>query len=222
MPDLPERRITGGAQRHDDDGPEEFLDHQPMSIVDHLRRPWVLASAVIVTLGVGFTLGFRVSAANSRSRQPLATQTVTRVITAPPPGPSSPLFNQIIGTGSRCSMQTGSHRLQLGIEIRNGLDQPVTLVSLHVPSRSGDQLRPVSTGRGACGQLAGADDTVDGYHFVAGATVWLTATVAVLTDCPTPLHLTMQLDYTQAGRPATTSIDGFPDLGGVPYSGCHR
>jgi hypothetical protein len=51
--------------------------------------------------------------------------------------------------------------------------------------------------------------------------VWLTATVDVLTDCPAPLHLTLLLSYTHNGRPATTTLDGFPDLGGVPYTGCH-
>ena len=154
----------------------------------------------------------------SRSSRP-ATKTVTREVTAPPPTPSSGPFNQIIGTGSRCSAQT-DHQLQLGIEIRNGLDHPVTLVDLRVPHHAGDQLRPISTGRGACGQLPGSDTTVDGYHLAVGQTVWLTVTVDVLTGCPTPLHLTILLDYTQGGHTLTTSIDGFPDLGGVPYSGC--
>ena len=46
-------------------------------------------------------------------------------------------------------------------------------------------------------------------------------TFDALIDCPTPLHLSFVLSYTQAGHPATTDLDGFPDLGGVPYTGCH-
>ncbi len=47
---------------------------------------------------------------------------------------------------------------------------------------------------------------------------WLTVTVDVLTGCPTALHLTIQLDYSKNGHAATTMPDGFPDLGGVPYT----
>ena len=117
-------------------------------------------------------------------------------------------------------MQKG-HQLQLGVEVRNELDVPVTLVGVRVPYTPGDYLRPDGSVRGPCGELPGADNSINGYHLPVGASVWLTVTVDVLTGCPTPYHLAILLDYTQNGHAATTMPDGSPDLGGVPYTGCH-
>jgi hypothetical protein len=42
----------------------------------------------------------------------------------------------------------------------------------------------------------------------------------VLVACPGPLPVGIDLAYTRAARHATASVLGFPDLGGVPYTGC--
>jgi hypothetical protein len=188
-------------------------------VIDLPRQPRVLVGLLVATLAGGIGLGYLSGKHAAGSGAP-ATTTVVREVTAPRAAPSSGPFDQLVETGARCSVQNG-HQLQLGLELRNDLDAPVTLARLRVPYAAGDQLRPVGTARGVCGELLGPDTSIAGYHLAVGASVWLTATVDVLTDCPAPLHLTLLLSYTHNGRPATTTLDGFPDLGGVPYTGCH-
>jgi hypothetical protein len=178
----------------------------------------VLVGVLVVTLAAGVGLGY-LSGKHAVGSGAPAPKPVVRTLTARP-APSSGPFNQLLETGPRCSDQKG-HQLQLGVEVRNELDVPVTLARVRVPHAAGDQLRPLGSARGACGELPGSDDGIEGYQLGVGASVWLTVTVDVLTDCPGPLHLTILLSYTQAGQPATTSLGGFPDLGGVPYTGCH-
>jgi hypothetical protein len=184
-----------------------------------------LIGVLIVTMAV--VLGFLAGKATGSGapaakivRQVTATRTIVRQVAAPKPTPSSGPFNQLIGTGARCSLQK-DHQLQLGDEVRNGLDGPVTLVAVRVPYAAGDELRPVGSIRGPCGQLPGVDDGITGYRLAVGASVWLTATVDVLTGCPAALHVTILLDYTENGLIHTAMLGDFPDLGDVPYTGCH-
>ena len=179
---------------------------------------------LIVTLAValGFLAGRAAGSgapAKTAVRQVTTTQTVTSQVTAAPPTPSSGPFNQVIGTGNRCSMQKGN-QLQLGVEVQNELDVPITLIGVHVPYATGDELRPIGSTRGACGQLPGADNSITGYPVAVGALVWVTVTIDVLTDCPAAAHLTIMINYSRNGQPATTLIGDFPDLGDVPYTGC--
>jgi hypothetical protein len=219
MPDEHEPRFVENSNGRPEAGPDDVVDHRPTPVVDLLRQRRVLVSVLVVTLAVGIGLGFLSGKHVSGSEAP-ATTTVVREVTAPRPAPSSGPFNELIGTSARCSLQRG-HQLQLGVEVRNELDVTVTLASVRVPYAAGDQLRPVGSARGACGELPGSDNGIEGYQLAVGTSVWLTVTVDVLTDCPTPLHLTILLSYTKSGQPATTTLDGFPDLGGVPYTGCH-
>ncbi len=219
MPDEPELRFVESSHDRGNVGTDDVVDHRSTPVVDLLRRRRVLVGVLVVTLAVGIGLGF-LSGKHAAGSGAAATKTVVREVTAPRPAPSSGPFNALIGTGARCSAQQG-HQLQLGVEVRNELDVPVTLDGVRVPYAAGDQLRPVGSARGACGELAGSDNGVEGYEVAVGAPVWLTVTVDVLTDCPGPLHLTILLSYEQAGQSATTSLAAFPDLGGVPYTGCH-
>lgn len=149
------------------DGHEDEMDHRPRSLVDTLGHRRVLLGVLIVTLAValGFLAGRAAGSgapAKTAVRQVTTTQTVTSQVTAAPPTPSSGPFNQVIGTGNRCSMQKGN-QLQLGVEVQNELDVPITLIGVHVPYATGDELRPIGSTRGACGQLPGADNSITGY-----------------------------------------------------------
>jgi hypothetical protein len=219
MPDELEPRFVENIHGRGEAGPDDVVDHRPTPVVDLLKQRLVLVGLLVVTLAVGIGLGFLSGKHAAGSGAP-ATKTVLREVTVPRPAPSSGPLNQLVGSGARCSVQKG-HQLQLGVEVRNELDVPVTLTRARVPYAAGDQLRPVSSARGACGELPGSDNGIEGYHLAVGAPVWLTVTVDVLTECPTPLHLTILLSYTQGAQSATTMLDGFPDLGGVPYTGCH-
>jgi hypothetical protein len=218
VPDEFEPRFVDDNHGRSPAGPDDVLDHRPKPVVELLTQRRVLAVVLVATLAVGLGLGFL---SGKHAAGSAATKTVVREVTAPPPAPSSGPFDQLIGL-AHCSVQSG-HQLQLGVEVRNELDVPVTLTSLGASdAAAGGQLRPVGSARGACGELPGCCDTdIAGYRLAVGASVWLTITLDVLTDCPWPLHLTFELSYTQAGRPATTAVGGFPDLGGVPYTGCH-
>lgn len=235
MPTEPEPRFIEMGDRRPGTGSQDVANHGPTSVVDLVGRRRVLVGVLIVTLAValGFLAGraagsgapaaktaaAQVTTTVTAVRQVTATKIVVRQVTARP-APSSP-FNELIGTGARCSAQNG-HQLQLGVEVRNEFDVPVTLVGVQMPPYApGDELRPVRTALGACGQLPGSDNSINGYRLAVGASVWITVTVDVLVDCPAPLHLTIPLDYSQSGHAATTKLYGFPDLGGVPYTGCH-
>lgn len=85
-----------------------------------------------------------------------------------------------------------------------------------IQSQTPTSSRPVPcVSRKACGgRLPGPDNGINGYLLAVGASAWLTVTVDVLTGCPTPLHLTILLDYGQTGHAATTMLEAFPDLSG--------
>ncbi len=232
MPDKSAPRFDETGDGRSGTVPDDVGAQASPSGVDLLGPRRVLIGVLIVALAValgffaGKTAGSSARATPAVVPQVTATQTVlnqvttTQTITAQATV-SRPVLsgNRLIGTGARCSLQNGQ-QLQLGVEVRNEFDAPLTLVSMQVRTPMGG-LRPVSNVRGPCGELPGSDSGINGYVLAVGASVWLTVTVDVLTGCPTALPLTMQLDYTENGHAATTMPNGFPDLGGVPYTGCH-
>jgi hypothetical protein len=235
MPDEHDPRVVDIGDGRSGAGSPAVAGHRPTRVVDQIGYRRTLVGVLIVTMAVvlGFLAGKatgsgapaakivrQVTATRTIDVPVTATQTVVRQVTAPAPTPSAGPFNQLIGTGARCSLQKG-HQLALGDEVRNGLAGPVTLIGVRVPYAAGDELRPVGSVRGPCGQLPGADNSIAGYHLPVGASVWLTVTVDVLTSCPAALHLTILLDYTQNGHAGTAMLADFPDLGDVPYTGCH-
>jgi hypothetical protein len=48
-----------------------------------------------------------------------------------------------------------------------------------------------------------------------GASTWLTMTFTVTVGCPGALPVQFTVGYLAQGRSMTTSLTGFPDLGGV-------
>ena len=65
------------------------------------------------------------------------------------------------------------------------------------------------------GDVLQGDDVVP-----PGGTAWFTVTFQVLVACPSPLPVQFTLSYQGATAPGTASLQGFPDLGQVSYSGC--
>jgi hypothetical protein len=212
MQDEPDPRFVEISDGPRGVGADDVVDHRPRSVVDRLGQRRMLAGLLIATLAVGIGVGFFSGRHAARSGAP-ATTTVVRSVT-----PSSGPFDQVISTGARCSAQIG-HQLQLGVEVRNELTVPVKLIDARTALPMGG-FRLTGTVRGACGMLPGADDTIDGYELAVGAAVWLTVRLEVLVACPTPLPVQISLRYVQAGHNETAIVGGFPDLGGVPYSGC--
>ena len=209
--------------------------NQPRSVADQLGYRRTVLGVLIVTAAVvlGFLAGkasgsgapaakmaSQVTATQTFVRHVTATQTVIRQVTAPPPTPTPGPFNQLIGTGARCSLQNG-HQLQLGDEVSNGLEVRSPWSVCEFPTapvmnsdRSAAYEAPVA-------RYPALTMTSPVTASLSGASVWLTVTVDVLTGCPTPLHLTILLDYSQNGHTATARLADFPDLGDVPYTGCH-
>ena len=177
------------------------------------RRP----PAVAVVLGAagllaGLAVGYAVG--NHHAAKP------ARPSSHPPAGAQAALSGYPVGqSGPQCSAQVGPE-LQLGMEITNASATAITLVRLEVVLPLGG-LKLASQAWGPCGELP---STVQppGDILPAGASTWFTVTFRVLVRCPGPLPVQFRLDYDQQGRPATTALPGFDDLGQVPYTGCER
>jgi len=207
-PEVENLQVTGESVQHGH-ADTDIIESEPEPNRVRLPRP-PRATAVALVLALiiaGATAGYLVGSHGSH-----------RTTTTPgaPPSSTTPAGTQpIAGTGNRCSAQLGD-QLQLGIEIINRSTTTITLhqVQAVLPLHG---LRPTSSTWGSCGQLsppAGGHD----YPLPAGATNWLTITFDVLVPCPGGLPVLFTFRYTQAGRPGTAGLPGFPDLGDVPYT----
>src|SRR6185437_1697183 len=118
--------------------------------------------------------------------------------------------------GSRCAVQVGSD-LEVGIEIQNASRAPVSIRRVSSVLRLAG-LRELAGGVGTCGALP--DLAAAATALAPGASEWIRLRLGVHVSCPEGLPVEFQISYTSAGRRATTSIDGFPDLGEVAYRNC--
>ena len=117
----------------------------------------------------------------------------------------------------QCSVQSG-RELQLGVQVTNQSAEPIGLSGIRtVLPLSG--LKVVSQQWAPCGAIGAVQvpDTLG-----PGDSTWLSVTVQVLVACPAPIPVQFVVGYTYAGEAGTVNLPGFPDLGGVPYSGCPR
>ena len=186
----------------------------------HVDRRWFAAGALLATLALGVAIGF---ASGRHSAKGVPAVTVTRsapTSSAPTPSPPSFISLEYPTVGARCSAQSGT-RLQLGVEIVNPSDQPLTIDRVQ-PLLPLGGLRPKTVARGACGQLVpmGSADAVAGYEVAARASVWITIEADVLMSCPAALPVQMRLHFTQLGHQFTAELTPFTDLGDVHYRGC--
>jgi hypothetical protein len=218
-------------------------------------------AGLIVGLAGGYALGYRhlgqavtpLRPAPSRAAAVAAVPSAAAGFAAPaypPPAPGGPAYSSSLGvtdlsglaqTGGACAVQHG-RELQLGVEVINLSDKPVT-VGQAKPILPLGGLRLVSQQWAPCGALSPSWQAADGGTIVViqsstgaleegsatpgeaavlppNGTAWLSATFRVLVTCPGPLPVQFSVGYQQNGRKGTARLPGFPDLGQVTYTGC--
>jgi hypothetical protein len=200
---------------------------QPDDVIGKDTRPWpgerlwrshpmpargrgtvVIAVAALLT---GSLLGYLAGYLGRGGGEPAPAAGATTA--AAPAGLSSALGM----TGERCAVQYGT-TIELGIEVVNQSDGTLQLrgVRAILPLRG---LRPVATGWGTCGALPPSAASATPL-LRPGATGWLTMSFDVLVRCPGPVPVEFRVAYAESGHAATASLDEFPDLGQVRYTGC--
>jgi hypothetical protein len=186
-----------------------------------------------VTLAVGLTAGYAAGDRQATAVAPRATPTVIKTVTMAPRTPPSgsgiavnatsfPFADSsaLIQDVASCSIQTG-HELQLGVQVSNDSSDAITLRTARAVLPLGG-LKPLAETWGPCGYLqAGTPGEATEVVLQPGATTWLTVTVRVQVACPAPDPVQFSIGYLAQGRSFTARLPGFPDLGGVPYTGCH-
>jgi len=189
------------------------------------RGAGLLAAA---TLAVGLAAGYAAGDRHTTAAAPRVTATVT-VIARPGPSDSGPPAlattfpfadsSALIQDVASCSSQTG-HELQLGVQVSNESSDAITLHSMRAVLPLGG-LKPLAQVVGPCGSLqAGTLGEGSDVLLQPGATSWLTVTVRVQVPCPAPIPVQFSVGYLAGGHSFTVILPGFPDLAGVPYSGC--
>jgi hypothetical protein len=175
------------------------------------RRPSaaiLLTAGVVAGLAVGYTAGDRQPPPGGSPPRP-GTSSV-------PPAQSlaagSPALTQGIGT---CAVQDGRD-LQLGVQVTNQSTASIALSLVHPVLPLGG-LKWISQQWAPCSALPDGQDPA---MLTPGASTWFSVTFEVLVRCPGPLPVQFTIDYLLNGRPAASSLPGFPDLGQVPYAGC--
>jgi hypothetical protein len=174
------------------------------------RRRFLIAAALVIVALASYyaaTGGAQPEAGRKGATSPLPT---TRLLVQGPGQPPTV-------TNVRCSNQIGG-ALQLGLQIANLSATDATLLGADVELPLGG-LRLTAIAWGVCGQST-VRDGASPYLLPSGATVWLRMTFDVLVGCPAPLPVEVNLRYVKAETVAVTSVGGFSDLGGVPYTGC--
>jgi hypothetical protein len=170
------------------------------------------AVALLVGLAVGYAAGIRHAGKPPSPPRPAASQTTPSFAAG-----GFPLSQ----TGPGCSAQIG-HELQLGLEVTNLSDTPVTLRRVEVMLPMGG-LKATSQAWGPCGVLPALGEAPSSAlppTLGPGASAWFTVTFQVLVKCPQPLPVHFVLDYNQSGRSAAMPLPSFPDLGQVSYGKC--
>jgi hypothetical protein len=172
------------------------------------------AVAGAVGLVVGLAAGYAAGTMHAGSQPAVVSRSRgTAQAAASPVAGDFPLSQ----AGPRCSAQTG-RELQLGLQVTNTSATAVTLRGVDVVLPLGG-LRPVSQAWGPCGELPWLSQA-PGTILPVGASTWFTVTFRVLVGCPLPLPVQFRVRYDLGGRPGSSFLPGFSDLGQVPYAGC--
>jgi len=175
------------------------------------------ATTLVIGLVVGLAAGY---AAGDNARGGAATG--SRPESAAPSASSAPAFSfadspALSQDTAACSVQQGRN-LELGIQLTNQSTQPVTLTTARAVLPVGG-LKQVTWQWATCGAIS--DGVGQAANIVLpGQTAWLSATFTVQMQCPGPAPVQFSVGYLVRGKPATTTLPGFPDLGQVPYNGC--
>ena len=199
------------------------------------RPPWPPPRGAVILLAVGLIAGLAAGYAagyHQAPRNASATPTASASPAPPVPAPAPQIVikgTAVQGTGSvftdglaltqdtgTCSVQSG-RELQLGVQVTNTSTEPIVLTRIRtVFPLSG--LKMVSQQWAPCGAIGAVQGPV---ALEPGDSTWFSVTVQVLVACPAPLPVQFTVNYTYAGQAAIVTLPGFPDLGQVPYTGCH-
>jgi hypothetical protein len=172
----------------------------------------------VIGLAAGLAAGYAVGTWHAAGSAPARSQPATTPVSVlPRAGDGFPLGFY----GSRCSRQVGDD-LQLGVEVTNDSPALLTVLGVDAVLPLGG-LKPVSWASGPCGELPGA--APPDQSLTTGNSGWFTVTFQVLVRCPAPLpvqfHFQFDLRTSEDSRAVLATVGAFPDLGQVPYSGCH-
>ena len=210
-----------GADSSDADGDADVIHGRPpRPPLRWTMRPTWLAGLLAVVLAGGIGIGYAVGHGQRRvAAHPPTTASASTSRGSPPAGSVLAEVPQVLRLGTRCSgLASSSGRpLMVGIEIINGGDRPLVLTGVQGEFPLGG-LRQLDSQIGQCDN--NATEPVSGHRVEPTAIVWISVTLEVQVRCPAPLPVAFRVDYTIDGVPATETMRGFPDLGGVPYPGC--
>jgi hypothetical protein len=120
-------------------------------------------------------------------------------------------------SGPTCAAQVNG-QLQLGMQVTNVSQANMALRWIRAVLPIGG-LTAVAQTWEPCGTLPLTGDTTPP-ALSPGASIWFTVTFKVLIRCPEALPVQFTLGYVQSGRRGFVHLQGFSDLGQVPYSGC--
>jgi hypothetical protein len=213
-----DQQVTGDDVIESGNGQVPLLDWLSRQLPVLRWRPGRTAVVLgIIGLVAGLAAGYGIGARHAASPAPPAQASAAPVSVVPLTAGGSPLgFN-----GSRCSSQVG-HELQLGVEVTNNLPGLLTVLGVDAVLPAGG-LKVVSWAWGPCGELAGTPPPEQ--SLTTGSSNWFTVTFQVLVGCPAPLPVQFNFQFdlrsSQDSRAAFATVAAFPDLGQVPYSGCH-
>lgn len=206
--------MTSGQWPDPDDGAVVLRPADGTPVIEMDREPderpfrprWrrlALVAALLLAAGGGYALG-RYDARPAPAAAPTPSPGVTRLAT-------------VVVAGDICSVVTGPV-MQLGADITNASDAPMTVTSVAVGLPMGG-LKLLSQAWGTCGQnppLVGDSQPVD-----PGGTLWFTATFELTELCPTPYPVTFVVTSTVHDQQVKIPVNEFPDLGMVRFEWCH-
>lgn len=227
----------GDTSAHDESGVSDVIEAGTGAPGSHRLGPdWRPSRGAIllatVTLLAGLTAGYAAGngtngSATHRASGPAPRPSATSAAAARPvPISATQTINPLADVGppveqlsESCSVRTGS-QLQLGVEVTNHSGAVATLTGLRIvfPGDAG-ALRELTWQWAPCGAIDyGVYQPV--ILLAPGSDAWLSATFKVLVRCPAAYPVQFSVSYLSLGVPATTILQGFPDLGTVPDMDC--
>jgi hypothetical protein len=171
-----------------------------------LSNPAVLATLTFVLGGV---LGYLIGVGHA----PVSGPSVTPATADP-----FPTVAALRPTDTTCNWLPGTpNTLQVGIEVSNDSGGPLILNRIEPIFPLGG-LRATASQWGDC--AATGVDGATPLPLAANALTWITVTLAVNVVCPAPLPVQFTIGYLRDGKPGVVNLNGFADLGDIPYPGC--
>lgn len=174
------------------------------------RRVLAVAAALLLSAVAGFVIGDRYT--TTPAAQASAPPTPTVFV------PDPAFTNSMIPSGNVCAIQIGPHRLQLGGEFTNVSQTPAEILSVE-PVVDGGGLLVRTQQWGACAQLS-PPAQAGAVIIPAGGSAWYSIMADVEVGCPAATPVQFRVSYRVGGRPESTLLQIFPDLGDVPFTGC--